>query len=196
MIVRAALAAAGVLGAGALCWLGARTGADGFGAAVAHRADGAPLRGVDGRAVSLARGPRVVVFGYAGCADRCPLTVRALHAALAHAPSGVRLTFVDVDPWHDSPAAVARYVRAFGDVEGATGDAGRLVAAEAALGMRPVTSPADVADHDARAFVLDAGGVLVGALTPPIVPAEAGERIATMLGRDVGRRREPAIGVR
>ncbi|HEY0395379.1 MAG TPA: SCO family protein [Candidatus Elarobacter sp.] len=170
---------AGALGLTALAgvsWLGARSGADGFRFAAVHRASETPLvRASDGAPVSLARGPRLVVFGYVGCAERCPLTLRTLTDAVAPgagvnepgrnaAATSVRVTFVDVDPWHDGRGVVARYAARFGGVEAATGAIGVLVANETALGMRPIARPEDVAAHETRVFVLDADGVLVGSL--------------------------------
>jgi cytochrome oxidase Cu insertion factor (SCO1/SenC/PrrC family) len=161
----------GMLASGAVaavCWLAARSGGDVPTTPQAHRAADVPLSTADGRRVRLAEGPRLVVFGCVGCAERCPLTLRALSAAVTseRALRAVpRVTFVDVDPWNDSRSLVTRYIAHFPGVEGLTGDAAALVANEAALGMQPVTRPADVAAHDTRIFILDRDGVLVGVVT-------------------------------
>jgi cytochrome oxidase Cu insertion factor (SCO1/SenC/PrrC family) len=131
----------------------------------------------------LAEGPRLVVFGYVGCAERCPLTLRALSEAVAseRAARAVRVTFVDVDPWNDSRSVVTRYVAHFPDVEGLTGDAAALVANEVALGIQPVTRPADVGAHDARVFMLDREGVLIGVLMPDRAADDLRLRLRAML---------------
>ena len=177
-ILRVLAGALALTALAAVCWLGARSGADGFRFAAVHRASETPLvRASDGAPVSLARGPRLVVFGYVGCAERCPLTLRTLSDAVAPgagaderarnaAGKPVRVTFVDVDPWHDSREVIARYAARFAGVEAATGDVGVLVANETALGMRPIARPEDVAAHETRVFVLDGDGVLVGSLDP------------------------------
>lgn len=184
--------AAGALAAsavGAVCWAGARAGGAAFGVPEAHRAAAERLVGSDGRPVSLRSGPRLVVFGYAGCADRCPLALRRLSDAVGtragvaagERRSRPRVTFVDVDPWHDSPAVLARYAAHFPGVEGVRGDPAALAANEAALGMRPVTRPRDVAAHDTRVFVLDRAGVLVGTLSADELGSEARARIRALL---------------
>jgi cytochrome oxidase Cu insertion factor (SCO1/SenC/PrrC family) len=182
--VRALATAAGLGALAAVCWASARGGPDGFRFAAVHRASETPLvRAADGGALPLARGPRLVVFGYAGCAERCPLTLRTLtQAAAKQRTPRMRVTFVDVDPWHDSRAAVARYTAHFGDVDGATGDVGALVANETALGMRPIARPEDVAAHETRVFVLDESGVLVASLDPEMSADDVGRYLRRELG--------------
>jgi cytochrome oxidase Cu insertion factor (SCO1/SenC/PrrC family) len=147
-----------------------------------RRASEVPLLATDGRTVRLADGPRVIVFGYVGCADWCPLTLGALSRAAAARPARFpRITFVDCDPWTDSVAVVRRYVRHFPGVQGATGDARSLVANEVALGMRPISRPAEVADHDSRVFVVDREGVLVGTIAPSQPSGDLASRLEAIL---------------
>lgn len=184
--------AAGALAAsavGAVCWAGARAGGAAFGLPEAHRAAAERLVGSDGRPVSLRSGPRLVVFGYAGCADRCPLALRRLSDAVgtrAGTDTGERrlrprVTFVDVDPWNDSPAVLARYAAHFPGVEVLRGDPAALAANERALGLRAVTRPEEVAAHDTRVFVLDRDGVLVGVLTPEMLAGDLPARVRSLL---------------
>ena len=171
-----ALALAGV------CWAGACIGGAAIGVPEAHRASDVPLVSTDGRQVRLTDGPRIVVFGYVGCAERCPLTLEALsRAAQARPGRFARITFVDCDPWTDSRGVVGRYVRHFPGVQGVTGDARALVANEVALGMWPVARREDVAAHDTRLFVLDGKGILVAALVPEQSSDELASRVEAAL---------------
>jgi cytochrome oxidase Cu insertion factor (SCO1/SenC/PrrC family) len=183
MMLRWAAGALAASAAAAICWLGARAGDGAFGLPRAHRAAEQRLAGSDGRPVSLRSGPRLVVFGYAGCAERCPLTLRQLGDAVAAGEPGSRprVTFVDVDPWNDSAVVLARYVAHFRGVEGVRGDPAALAAHERALGMRPVTRPEDVAAHDTRVFVLDRAGVLVGVLRSEMPASDVRARVRALL---------------
>ena len=77
------------------------------------------LTGDDGRAREVAdfRGKVVALyFGYTRCPDVCPATMatlaRAVHL-LGEDGARVQGLFVTVDPRHDSPAVLGRYVRTF-----------------------------------------------------------------------------------
>ena len=77
------------------------------------------LEGDDGRPHQLAdfRGKVVALyFGYARCPDVCPLTLATLGASLrllGEDGKRVQVIFVSVDPKHDKPKVLARYVRSF-----------------------------------------------------------------------------------
>src|ERR1035441_5542251 len=59
--------------------------------------------------------PVVVFFGYTHCPDVCPTTLahlaRALHSPTV--PRDERVAFIMVDPDHDSPSVLKRYVQLF-----------------------------------------------------------------------------------
>jgi protein SCO1/2 len=80
---------------------------------------GFSLIGDDGRARRLGdfRGKVVALyFGYTRCPDVCPTTMATLAQAvrlLGRDGERVQGLFVTVDPRHDNPAVLARYVRAF-----------------------------------------------------------------------------------
>jgi protein SCO1/2 len=106
----------------------------------------------DGRAVSLAsyRGrPLLVFFGYTQCADYCPQTLGRLARAvrsLGDDAGDARILLVTVDPAHDTPAALKRYVARFGpNVSAATGDSASLAAAWSAYGAYVAPKPAESA---------------------------------------------------
>lgn len=99
-------------------------------------AAGFRLADVDGRPVTLAslRGaPVLLFFGYTSCSDICPLTLDRLTRAvreLGDGAGGARIVFVTVDPAHDTPAVLRRYVSRFGpSVTALTGDSAALAAA-------------------------------------------------------------------
>jgi protein SCO1/2 len=77
------------------------------------------LTGDDGRVHELAdfRGKVVALyFGYTRCPDVCPTTLATLAQAkrlLDRYGERVQVLFVTVDPRHDGPAVLGRYVRAF-----------------------------------------------------------------------------------
>jgi len=99
-------------------------------------AAGFRLADVDGRAATLEsfRGsPALVFFGYTSCTDICPLTLDRLARAvreLGEDAGGTRIVFITVDPAHDTPAVLRRYVSRFGPaVTALTGDSAALAAA-------------------------------------------------------------------
>jgi protein SCO1/2 len=102
--------------------------------------------------VSLAsyRGrPLLVLFGYTRCADYCPQTLGRLARAvrsLGHEAGDARILLVTVDPAHDRPEVLKRYVARFGpSVSTLTGDSASLAAAWAAYGAYVAPKPAESA---------------------------------------------------
>ena len=80
--------------------------------------------------------PALVYFGFASCADVCPLdNARNVEAADLLAKDGLALTpvFISVDPARDTPAALAEYTDNFGDtLIGLTGSPEQVRTAAAA----------------------------------------------------------------
>lgn len=80
--------------------------------------------------------PALVYFGFASCADVCPLdNARNVEAAELLTKAGFDLTpvFITVDPARDTPAALTEYTANFGDrLLGLTGSADQVKAAAAA----------------------------------------------------------------
>jgi cytochrome oxidase Cu insertion factor (SCO1/SenC/PrrC family) len=94
------------------------------------------LADTEGRGVTLStfRGsPALLFFGYTSCTDFCPLTLDRLSRAvreLGDDAKGARIVFVTVDPAHDTPGVLRRYVARFGPgVTALTGDSAALAAA-------------------------------------------------------------------
>jgi protein SCO1/2 len=77
------------------------------------------LTGHDGKAYALAdfRGKVLAVyFGYTRCPDACPLAMATLGRAVAllgEDGKRVQAVFVTVDPKHDKPRTLRKYVRSF-----------------------------------------------------------------------------------
>ena len=102
---------------------------------VAGGAIGGPLELVDeaGQTVTdtqIFAKPALVYFGYASCADICPLdNARNVEAVdlLAKAGYDVTPVFITVDPGRDTPAAMSDYTANFGDnLVGLTGSAEQI----------------------------------------------------------------------
>src|SRR5438067_1255139 len=91
------------------------------------------LTGDDGKSRELADFHGKVValyFGYTRCPDVCPTTMATLGRAvrgLGEDGAQVQALFVTVDPKHDTPKALAKYVRSFHpDFLGLYGDAAAI----------------------------------------------------------------------
>lgn len=129
------------------------------------------LLGQDGKPYELDnfRGKVVALyFGYTRCPDVCPTTMAALGQAmrlLGADAARVQGLFVTVDPRHDKPAVLARYVASFnesfiglyGDAQ-ATQRTAREFMIEAGR------------EHSAPVFVFDPGGRLRLILRPDAAP--------------------------
>jgi protein SCO1/2 len=99
-------------------------------------AAGFRLADTRGRTVDLStyRGrPTLLFFGYTSCTDFCPLTLDRLSRAvreLGDDAKGARILFITVDPAHDTPSVLQRYIARFGpSVTALTGDSASLAAA-------------------------------------------------------------------
>ena len=81
--------------------------------------------------------PALVYFGYASCADVCPLdNSRNVEAANLLAADGIDVTpvFISVDPARDTATALTEYTANFGDkLVGLTGTVDQVKAASAAF---------------------------------------------------------------
>ena len=119
------------------------------------------LTGHDGRPYQLAdfRGKVVAVyFGFTHCPDVCPLTMATLGQVvhlLGDDGGRVQIVFITVDPRHDKPNVLAKYVRAFHeDFLGLYGD--KQEVARAAAEFKVETGE----HHSTPVFLLDPGGRL------------------------------------
>jgi len=140
------------------------------------------LSGHDGKPYELAnfRGKVVALyFGYTRCPDVCPTTMAALGEArrlLGSDAARVQGLFVTVDPLHDKPALLARYVASFdesfiglyGDAQ-ATKRTAREFMIEAGR------------EHSAPVFVFDPNGRLRLILRPNVAPQSIAHDVRLLL---------------
>ncbi|HYZ15942.1 MAG TPA: SCO family protein [Candidatus Acidoferrum sp.] len=127
---------------------------------------GAPLR------LDAPKHGAIVVLGYTRCTDECPLTLAKVASALRALGSRPRprAVFVTVDPAHDDPATLHRYLAAWENaIAGATGEPGTLARLFLALGAGDGRAP--LRDHDTRAFILDRHGEVRTELAADASPA-------------------------
>jgi len=136
--------------------------------------------------VSQFRGTHVALFfGYTWCPDVCPITLAQLgKAATELDPDGdkLRLLFVSLDPYRDTPERLATWTQAFhADVVSLTGDLELLRAAAWDWGIdfryRTPPTPGEVVDvppsdagylvdHTARTFLIDPEGRVIAQVAP------------------------------
>lgn len=159
------------------------SGFDGTLALPARQAPAIDLRNYLGKRVTLAeyRGKAVLVtFLYAHCPDVCPLIASNLRVALnllGKRASQVQVIAVSVDPRGDTPAVVARFVRAHGMVgrmQYLIGSGSELARTWTAWGVgskREVGQPNLVA-HDALVYGITASGKLTTIYPSSFEPSE------------------------
>ena len=124
----------------------------------------------------------LMYFGYTGCPDVCPTTLATVADAmrdLGDPVSRLQPIFVTVDPHHDTPPVLHRYVRQFGPhLIGLTGTAGEISAVESRFDIRVFAGRAGgPVQHDAVLLLVGPNGSYLAAL--PV--AESGRAIATRL---------------
>ena len=114
----------------------------------------------------FAGAPVFLFFGFTHCPDICPLTLRALDAALADAGGAAddaQVLLVTVDPRRDSPEVLESYVRNFAsDIVGLTGDEQRIHEILAAYGayVEPGQHNPEVLAHTSIIFGIDSNGMI------------------------------------
>jgi protein SCO1/2 len=161
----------------------AASGFDGTLALPAKQAPAIDLRNYLGKRVTLTqyRGKVVLVtFLYANCPDVCPLIASNLRVALnllGKRASQVQVIAVSVDPRGDTPAAVARFVRAHEMVGrmqyliGSSSELARTWKAWSVGSKREVGQPQLVA-HDALVYGIGASGKLTTIYPDSFEPRE------------------------
>ncbi|HTT08085.1 MAG TPA: SCO family protein [Gammaproteobacteria bacterium] len=111
-------------------------------------------------------------FGYTECADICPTTLRAMNR-VADKMTGdpqTQFIFVSIDPDHDSPEQMRRYLDTMAPkVIGLSGSADEISRLARKLGIAhaPATNPAGGIEHTAAILLIDPRARRVGIFTPP-----------------------------
>jgi protein SCO1/2 len=131
----------------------------------------------------------LLYFGFAGCSLQCPVTMHRLADILKDMggqADRVRVLFVSVDPAHDTPAKLHRYLAAFDTrhMVGLTGspDAIERMARRYRAAYRPMDDGAD-RPHSDTVYIFDANGHARLLATP----ADSDAAIETDIKRLAGR---------
>ncbi|HHJ14743.1 MAG TPA: SCO family protein [Gammaproteobacteria bacterium] len=129
-------------------------------------------------------------FGYSHCPDVCPQALAILNQLIGQlqdqgVPALPRVLFVSLDPEHDSPQQLARYLAAFPPVfTGVTGDPGELHKLTRPLGIfaNPAASPstgsektpgaAGLIDHSSVIVLFNPDGAARALFTGPPAAAD------------------------
>jgi protein SCO1/2 len=160
----------------------------------ARQAPAIDLRDYLGRRVTLAqyRGRAVLVtFLYTHCPDVCPLIASNLGVALDLLGARARqaqVIAVSVDPHGDTPAAVARFLRAHGMVGrmqyliGSGSELARTWSAWSVGSRREVGHP-ELVDHSALVYGVSASGRLTTLYPATFEPSEIAHDVPKLVAR-------------
>jgi protein SCO1/2 len=117
----------------------------------------------------------LIYFGYTGCPDVCPTTLASVAQALrilGRRAGAVQPVFITVDPQHDTPSVMGRYVANFSPrLIGLTGTPAELQAAERAYHVM-VEVTAKGINHSAVLYLMAPDGHFLAPL-----PAEGTARV-------------------
>lgn len=110
--------------------------------------------------------PYAIYFGFTRCPDVCPTSLAKmarLRGRMGKDADKFAILFVSVDPGHDKPADIGRYVTLFGTpIIGLTGSEAQLAAIEKAYGVYVAKVPQPggdyTIDHTASIYLMDARG--------------------------------------
>ena len=126
------------------------------------------LQGTDGQPLNLTRyHGRVVLlaFGYSSCTAVCPVTLHTFALAvrkLGPAAAAVQVVYVTVDPEHDTPAVLKKFLANFDPTfVGGTGTSAQLEQVRKDYGVSAKKIPYEktyVYDHSSFTYLLDRNG--------------------------------------
>jgi protein SCO1/2 len=111
----------------------------------------------------------LLFFGYTSCPDVCPTTMAELKLVvdgLGDAANSAQVVFISVDPEHDTPEKIQKYVEHFNpNFIGLTGSLDELQKIWDGYGIYRAVTQTDSAmgytvDHTARVTLVDADGNL------------------------------------
>lgn len=130
------------------------------------RVPGLPLVRDDGQPATLLGGPErlhLVFFGFTRCPDVCPVTLGVLKGAVAKLDAAdqnkVQVDFLTVDPQHDTPEQMNRYLNKFNpNFLGYTGKPADLEQMERAFFVSNVRLPNGNFQHGDAVAVVDRQG--------------------------------------
>jgi protein SCO1/2 len=126
----------------------------------------------------------LVYFGYTGCPDICPTTLVAVAQALrllGPRAAAVQPVFITVDPEHDTPSVMGRYVASFTSrLIGLTGTPAELQAVERAYHVTVEVTATGI-DHSAVLYLMAPNGHFLA----PLPAAGSAAIIANDLTHDL-----------
>jgi protein SCO1/2 len=126
----------------------------------------------------------LIYFGYTGCPDVCPTTLASVAQALrllGARGAAVQPIFITVDPKHDTPSVMGRYVANVSPrLIGLTGTPAELQAAERAYHVTVEVTAAGI-NHSAVLYLMAPDGQFLAPLPADSTPAV----IATDLTHDL-----------
>lgn len=155
------------------------------------------LTASDGTVVTdktLAGKPYAIFFGFTRCPDVCPTSLARmarLRSKLGADGMKFNIVFVSVDPLHDKPADVGRYVELFGTpIMGLTGTQPQLDKIQKGFGVYVNKVPLDPAkpkgdftiDHTAAVFLMSAKGELITTIDHEEADPLALEKMKRLIG--------------
>ncbi len=113
----------------------------------------------------------LVTFGYSRCPDICPTTLHTLAGALARlgpTAQAVEAYFVTVDPEHDTPQVLRRFLGGISPrLHGLTGSAAALDDARRSFGVPARNSGAGF-DHGVFLYLVDPHGQVTETFHPDV----------------------------
>ena len=133
--------------------------------------------------------PVMVFFGFTWCPDVCPTSLARMARLRARlGPDGMKfaIVFVSVDPGHDRPADLGRYVAMFGTpIIGLTGTERQLARIKRGFGVYSAKVPQPggdyTIDHTAAIYLMTARGTLAGTIDPHEADAVALAKLQRMI---------------
>jgi protein SCO1 len=127
----------------------------------------------------------LIYFGYTSCPDICPTTLADITLALARLgprAAQVQALFITVDPQHDTPALLEKYVARFSpSIVGLTGSSAEISEVEkeyrVSVAMVPTQGGGYSIDHTAALYLMAPDGRFVTALRA----GEGGDALAAAI---------------
>lgn len=117
---------------------------------------------------------QLIYFGYTNCPDVCPTTLATItQARVLLGPAAARIVpiFITIDPAHDTPAVLQRYLQAFSPAfVGLTGTPAALKGVERRYHVTVISQSAGL-DHSAALYLMGPDGSFRTALPTTQTPA-------------------------
>jgi cytochrome oxidase Cu insertion factor (SCO1/SenC/PrrC family) len=127
----------------------------------------------------------LVTFGYTDCPDICPLELQKVSDALALAGPAVAADvvplFITIDPVHDTPGRLKRFVHQFGDniigLIGAPDSVGQVAHAYRVHAHSTGHDDHQLIDHSDFQYLMGRDGSLLSLIVPNATAADISKRL-------------------